>query len=68
MKDRCYLRLTVTLVAAVVWFGTSGLIRAEESATVPTDPGFNANTGQINPGVEQQASSQSKERIDIPTP
>jgi hypothetical protein len=68
MKDRCYLRLTTTLVAAVVWFGINGLARAEESATVPTDPGFNANTGQINPGVEQQASSQSKESIDIPTP
>jgi len=68
MKDRCYLRLTVTLAAVVVWFGTSGLVRAEESATVPTDPGFNANTGQINPGVKQQASSQSKERKDIPTP
>ena len=68
MKDRCYLRLTITLAAAFVWFGISGLTRAEESATVPTDPGFNANTGQINPGVEQQASSQSKESIDIPTP
>ena len=68
MKDRCSLRLTITLAAAVVWFGISGLTRAEESATVPTDPGFNANTGQINPGVEQQPPSQSKESIDIPTP
>jgi hypothetical protein len=68
MKDRCYLTLTITLAAAVVWLGVNGSTRAEESATVPTDPGFNANTGQINPGVEQQASSQSKERIDIPTP
>ena len=68
MKDRCYLTLTITLAAAVVWLGVNGSTRAEESATVPTDPGFNANTGQINPGVEQQASSQPKERIDIPTP
>ena len=61
MKDRCYLRLTITLAAAFVWFGISGLTRAEESATVPTDPGFKANTGQINPGVDKTTPSQSKE-------
>jgi len=37
-------------------------------ATLPTDPGFNPDTGQINPGVAQQAPSQSTEIIKIPTP
>ena len=36
MKDRCYLTLTITLAAAVVWLGVNGSTRAEESATVPT--------------------------------
>ena len=68
MKDRCHLTLTITLAAAVVWLSVSGSTRAEESATVPTDPGFNANTGQINPGVEHQVPSQSNENINIPAP
>jgi len=65
MNDRFYLTL---LAAAVVWLSINGSTRAEESATVPTDPGFNANTGQINSGLEHQAPSQSKEVINIPTP
>lgn len=43
-------------------------VTAEENATMQTDPGFNPGTGQINPGVEQQAPSQSTEIIKIPTP
>jgi hypothetical protein len=41
---------------------------AEQSATVPTDPGFKPDTGQINPGVEEQAPTQSSEIVSIPTP
>ena len=68
MNNRCNLRLTILLGAVVVWWGINGLARAEESATVPTNPGFNGNTGQINPGSTHQVTSQSKEAIDIPTP
>src|SRR5262249_58924180 len=67
MKDRCHLRLTM-LAAAVVWVGINGSTGAEESATVPTNPGLNADTGQINSGSTLQASSQSKQTTDIPTP
>jgi len=41
---------------------------APEGATVPTNPGFKPNTGQINPGVETQAPSQSAQNIPLPTP
>ena len=68
MNDRCHLRLPILLVAAVVWSGINGPTGAEESATVPTDPGLNADTGQINPGSTHQASSQSKQTTNIPTP
>jgi hypothetical protein len=43
-------------------------VSAEESATVPTNPGFNPGTGQINPGFTEQARSQSTRIIEIPTP
>ena len=43
-------------------------VSAEESATVPTNPGFNPGTGQINPGPTEQAPSQSAQIIKIPTP
>jgi hypothetical protein len=56
-------------VAAVVAVPTmSWLAAAEESATVPTDPGFKADTGQINPGATERAPSQSNEVANIPTP
>lgn len=42
--------------------------RAEENATVPTAPGFKPGTGQINPGPQAQAPSQSTQVISIPTP
>ena len=68
MNIRCNLRLTILLGAAVVWSGINGLARAEESATVPTNPGFNGNTGHINPGSTHPVTSQSKEVTNIPTP
>ncbi len=46
---------------------TIGPAGAEESATVPTYPGFNPSTGQINPGVVQQAPSNSTDVRKIPT-
>ena len=42
--------------------------KAPEGATVPTDPGFKPDTGQINPGVETPAPSRSTENIPLPTP
>src|SRR5215475_2670764 len=55
-------------VAAVLTFPISGATSAEESATVPTDPAFKADTGQINPGVQKPLPSQSSEVTNIPTP
>jgi hypothetical protein len=46
----------------------TGTVRAADSTTMPTDPGFNPGTGQINPGVEQQAPSSSSDFRKIPTP
>jgi hypothetical protein len=46
----------------------AGPARAEDSATVPTNPGFKPGTGQINPGVAQQAPSSSSDIRKIPTP
>lgn len=46
----------------------SGQVRAPESATVQTNPGFKPDTGQINPGVEHQAPSTSTDIRKIPTP
>src|ERR1035437_7395371 len=43
-------------------------VSAEESATVQTHPGFNPDTGQINPGLTEQARSQSTQIIEMPTP
>jgi hypothetical protein len=45
----------------------TGPVRAEDSATVPTNPGFNPSTGQINPGVEHPAPSSSTDFRKIPT-
>ena len=59
--------LSVALAAALAASAMGGAI-AEQSATVPTDPGFKPDTGQINPGVEEQAPTQSSEIVSIPTP
>ena len=66
MKNLHHLKLAATL-AAVLSLPCSP-VGAEESATVRTDPGFTPNSGQINPGVEQQAPSQSSDIRNIPTP
>ncbi|HEY8274632.1 MAG TPA: hypothetical protein VIG56_08780 [Pseudolabrys sp.] len=60
--------LAVALAAAVAASGIGASAIAEQSATVPTDPGFKPDTGQINPGVEEQAPTQSTEIVNIPTP
>ena len=59
--------LSVAFAAALAASAMGGAI-AEQSATVPTDPGFKPDTGQINPGVEEQAPMQSSEIVSIPTP
>lgn len=41
--------------------------RGTESATVPTNPGFDADSGQINPGRTLQAPSSSDDIRKIPT-
>jgi hypothetical protein len=59
----------VAILAAVLsLLCLNGPIGAEESATVPTDLGFNPGTGQINPGGQEQAPAQSSELSNIPTP
>ena len=55
-------------LAAVLALSSHNPLRAEDSATVPTDPGFVPNTGQINPGITQQVPSQSAASAKIPTP
>lgn len=68
MKKSRNLKLATMLATGLALSGINGPAGAEESATVPTDPGFKAGTGPINPGITLQASSQSGEIIDIPTP
>jgi hypothetical protein len=68
MKNLHQLRMAAALATALALSCMNGPAGAEESATVPTDPGFKADTGQINPGMEEQAPSQSSEVTNIPTP
>jgi hypothetical protein len=68
MKNLHQLKLTAAVAALLTISTISGPARAEESATLPTDPGFNPSTGQINTGLQVQAPSQSNEVINIPTP
>ncbi|HEY4981911.1 MAG TPA: hypothetical protein VII24_08215 [Pseudolabrys sp.] len=65
-----HLMLATALAAGMIVAAplASGQVRAEESATVTTNPGFKPDTGQINPGVTKQAPSQSTEVIKLPTP
>ena len=66
---KSYHRSPAIMVAAALALSmVTGQVRAEDSATVPTDPGFRPATGQINPGTEEQAPSQSREVTNIPTP
>lgn len=68
MKNSHHL-LAAILAAVLSLLCLNGPIGAEESATVPTDPGgFNPGTGQINPGGQERAPVQSSELSNIPTP
>ena len=64
-----HLLLATALAAglAVAPFAT-GSARAEESATVPTDPGFKPDTRQLNPGATEQSYSKSADVRKVPTP
>ena len=64
-----HLVLATALAAglAIVPLAT-GPASAEESATVPTDPGFKPDTGQLNPGATEQAYSKSADVRKVPTP
>lgn len=64
-----HLLLATVLAAglAVIPLAT-GPARAEESATVPTDPGFKPDTRQLNPGATEQAFSKSADVRKVPTP
>jgi hypothetical protein len=71
MKTRHHLMLAAAMAAVFVVPGIGSGISpasAEEPVTLPTDPGFNANTGQINTGAPDQAPSRPTEVIKIPTP
>ena len=68
MRNSYHRSPAIMVAAALALSMVSGQVRAEDSATVPTDPGFRPGTGQINPGTEEQAPSQSSEVTNIPTP
>jgi hypothetical protein len=70
MNSRHHLMLATALVTGLVVAAplAIGQVRTPDSATVTTNPGFKPDTGQINPGVEHQAPSQSSQIISIPTP
>lgn len=68
MKNSHHL-LAAILAAVLSLLCLNGPIGAEESTTVPTDPGgFNPGTGQINPGGQERAPVQSSELSNIRTP
>ena len=46
----------------------AGVAAADEGLALKTNPGFNPDTGQINPGVPQRVPSASSPRGQIPTP
>jgi hypothetical protein len=64
-----HLMLATALAAGMIIAAPLAIaqVRAEESATVPTNPGFKPDTGQINPGVTRQAPSNSADVRKIPT-
>jgi hypothetical protein len=66
MKNRYSLWLGVAL--AVLALSSQNPLRADDSATVPTDPGFAPKTGQINPGITRQAASTPEARRALMTP
>jgi len=70
MNTRHHLMLATALAAGLVVAAplAFGQVRTPDSATVPTNPGFKPDTGQINPGVTMQAPSTSLDVRKIPTP
>ena len=68
MKNRYPFALGTAVATALALLSVSAPIRAEDSVTQPTNPGFVPNTGQINPGTAQQPSSQSTDFANMPTP
>lgn len=58
--------LVATALAASLAFAASPL-RADEGTSRHTNPGFQPDTGRINDGMPQQASSASTETIQVPT-
>jgi hypothetical protein len=61
-----HLMLTTALALSLAVAAPFATHAAEESATVPTNPGFKAS-GQINPGATLQAPSQSTDIRKIPS-
>ena len=70
LKDLHRHLLLATALAAglVVAPLAAGPLRAEESATVPTNPGFKPGTGQINTGKTEQVPSSSADIRKVPSP
>ncbi|HET9715021.1 MAG TPA: hypothetical protein VFP60_02445 [Pseudolabrys sp.] len=66
MKTSRHLMVAAGLSALVLSSGMT--VRAAEQPSQSTSPGFVPSTGQINPGTEPQASSQSSSVTDEPTP
>jgi hypothetical protein len=62
------IKLAAAMAAVIAVPVLSCLAGAEESATVPTDPGFKADTGQINPGATGPLPFESSKVTTIPTP
>src|SRR5262245_40867490 len=62
------IKLAAVVATVIVVPTLNCLASAEESATVPTDPGFKASTGQINPGATEPVPFESSKVTDIPTP
>ncbi len=69
--QRHYVAATVLGAALVFAFAPavqSAHAESADSLAESLDPGFNPDTGQINPGVPIQVPSASREVIKIPTP
>jgi hypothetical protein len=67
MKSRFLIGPKAALAAIIILSWVSTSVRAQDNATTPTNPGLVPNTGQINPGVPQQPSSQSSDVSNMPT-
>jgi hypothetical protein len=67
MKLFCRWRCAA-LAASVAAVALSGSFAAEKTFAADTVPGFNPDTGQINPGVGEPVPTGSHPQIKIPTP